>query len=323
MPRNAQFHWAHLIHFCLEIRIKGIRKKGIMKKAVLIVCTLSAIRPIFAGVAGAYYASTSSSSSGGGGGTPGGAAGGATTETPAQNDAAAVASRNMLSGALADATAANISSPCLSNYIKENNSKCERTTTEGLNKEAFKSCMVAKQRQKENTERIVKSLTAPPNVCIKKLDPIAMKCHARKIINHIVEDPEYKIRILGNIIEVYKKDRVIHMMVFENIHYDVLNKIIAGEKSDIVPVAVYTFNTLGQLIHEAGQLPVVKKDNPCNVCLKAVAKKTVDGEGGSCDNRCSSMFDLNDSSAFKTTQVKKPKPVEKREDDESNAATGP
>lgn len=249
----------------------------------------------------AMYSSQSSASQGGA--VAGQPTLSTTTAANAKGDQAAALQQNtMLKTALNQITATQMGETDAKKFIPGYNGKnlyCDSRGVDGnwqmINKQLQEECIKQKKDKKEKAEQLAKELTAPTkDDCKIRISKESMVCHARKVMNNVIKDEYYTIKLFGNVVEIIVKNQPVFMGVTERFRYNAKKlKKMAPNAFKNSPTATFKFNRLGGLLSQTGEVPQPKKSNPCAACLEALKQKadSVDGQANNCGG-CDSMLDI-------------------------------
>lgn len=234
---------------------------------------------------------------------------GATSANASKQEGMAIEQNKILKAAVNLNTASQLS-PDFSKKFISGDPKCNPLGVEAdwqmaqnKLKEECKKRVCEKQHQ---TKKLVELLNKPPSkACVKQLGTGSMICAAKKIMNNVVEDPYYQIRLYGNVIQLVKDGKVKFMGVVENFHYKVKTKLKERISSLKNPTAVLVFNRMGALIGQTGEIPKPNKSEPCTSCLQALTMKAAEeGQNENCDScepymsitgpKCGTFRDVHD-----------------------------
>eukprot|EP00866_Antonospora_locustae_P000367 jgi/Antlo1/367/822 len=155
-------------------------------------------------------------------------------------------------------------------------------------------CVEKVIEKNERAKKYAQILSKPSSKeCIKKLNPNAMVCQARKVMSRVVEEPYYQIIMYGNVVQLVEDGRVKMMGVVEKIHYDVEKKNMRTPSPLKKPTALLEFNELGGLLKQKGKIPAAKSPDPClSSCIEALEKKAaVEGQNEGC-GECESLMEI-------------------------------
>ncbi|ELQ75260.1 putative polar tube protein 2 (PTP2) [Trachipleistophora hominis] len=226
-----------------------------------------------------------------------------TASANAKQDQAANLQQNaMLKTALNQITATQMGEGDAKKFIPGYNGKnlyCDPRGVDGnwnlINKQLQEECIKQKREKKERAEQLAKELTQPSqDDCKIRISKESMVCHARKVMNNVIKDAYYTIKLFGNVVEIIVKNQPVFMGVTERFRYNAKRlKKQAPNAFKNSPTATFKFNRLGGLLSQTGEVPQPKKNNPCAACLEMLKEKTnsVEGQANNCGG-CDSMLDI-------------------------------
>lgn len=136
-----------------------------------------------------------------------------------------------------------------------------------------------------------------PGTCVNKLNRKQHSCFVNDVIESFYSTPVWRIAVHNNVAELWYKNKLVFMMIYEKIDYDV-----TPEKQGcftFFPVSNLTAeeNALGHVVKVVGKPSSSKKRGkngnkecrPCSDFLKDDNYMTQEGKGNKCSNSCDPM----------------------------------
>lgn len=172
---------------------------------------------------------------------------------------------------------------------------------------------INKAVQEEITKSRQESSEIKPT-CVKKLDTDAHDCYVNGVIEDIYKTPVWRIAIHNNVSELWYKDKLVYMIIYEQMEYKVTPE--QQQCYSFFPSTNLSAeeNALGHVVKVVGKpnSPNKRKSGSCRPCSDFLNEdyKTTEGKGRKCSNTCdplSAFLEPNGFSEKKTTPEQQPK----------------
>lgn len=201
----------------------------------------------------------------------------------------------------------------------------EDNVSRKLEREAMvNNCMIYKAKEQELIKREMKQITEDAKrsitdritkdlekqTCVNKLDKSNHECYKNEVLSKFFTAPVWKAAIHDNVGQIWNRGKLIYMVALETIEYLLKPKdhpcVTYFPDSTVETIG----NALGNVIKVVGKPNTVKMPNggcrPCTDFLRG--KKTVEGAGMKCQNKCDTIGNILFSNGNFKTQAPKPKP---------------
>jgi len=157
------------------------------------------------------------------------------------------------------------------------------------------------------SKRQIESKIEGPGTCVNKLNRKQHSCFVNDVIESFYSTPVWRIAIHNNVAELWYKNKLVFMMIYEKLDYNV-----TPEKEGcftFFPVSNLTAeeNALGHVVKVVGKPSSAKKRGkeggkecrPCSDFLKEDNYMTQEGKGMKCSNDCDPVSQLLQGNNFK------------------------
>lgn len=194
-------------------------------------------------------------------------------------------------------------------------------TTQLENIEKRQKCVANKIKMQQDFNRKVNNLIqqttneakknpeAPEKKrCISKLDRANHECFVKHVLNDFYTSVVWKVAIHDNVAQLWYHDKLVLMVVFEPIEYNIHPE--AKECLTFFPVTNIAAeeNALGHVVNIVGKpaTPYSKTASECRPCTDFLKdNKTIEGKGIQCSNSCDPANLLFSSTNFKVKKAPK------------------
>lgn len=147
--------------------------------------------------------------------------------------------------------------------------------------------------------------------CINKLDRSNHECFIKDVLKDFYTAVVWKVAVHDNVAQLWYHDKLVLMIVFETIEYDV--KPEEQECFTFFPTSNVAAeeNALGHVVNVIGKpavpkVPGMHGTSECRPCTDFLKENTVEGTAARCSNSCdSSNYLFSTSSSFKTVKKNK------------------
>lgn len=150
-------------------------------------------------------------------------------------------------------------------------------------------CMMEAFKKQQVANAVVKQAKNAKE-CSIKVNKRSMVCHTKKVIQDMIDNPVYELKVNGNVVTIFKKGEAILATVVEILNYNVSKSEQVQTEMLKSPTIDIKFNELGGLLSQTGEMPTAKAENPCAVCMQQLTNKanTMEGTVDDCNYSCDS-----------------------------------